>query len=230
MPVIDQILESRRIVITCGTGGVGKTTLSAALAMRAALHGRKAVVITIDPAKRLAHSLGLESLGDEPLDLTPHLREALGANASQELTGSLAAIMPDSRKTFETFVRSLTSDPKTAERVFQNPIFQIFSKEFSGTNEYMALQRLYRLHAQGQYDCIILDTPPSRDTLAFLDAPQLLAQFFDERLIKWLVLPTNKLVSSGMRRALGLLESLTGAGFMTHLFDFAHALFEVRAT
>jgi anion-transporting ArsA/GET3 family ATPase len=112
--------------------------------------------------------------------------------------------------------------------VIENPIFQIFAKEFSGTNEYMAMQRLYALDQLGKYDTIILDTPPSRNTLAFLNAPQLLSQFFEERFIRWLVLPANRLFTAGMRKGLSLLERLTGTGFMTSLFDFASALFEIR--
>jgi anion-transporting ArsA/GET3 family ATPase len=222
---IDHVLSQRTILITCGTGGVGKTTLSAAIAIRAALQGRNTVVITIDPAKRLATSLGLEKLGDEPTDLTPQLRKAAG---STEVKGTLHAIIPDTRKTFEAFVRELAPDYATAQRIMRNPIFQIFAKEFSGTNEYMALEKLFQLHESGKYDCIILDTPPSRNTLAFLDAPKLLAQLFEERLIRWLVLPANRIVSAGMKKALGILEKLTGAGFMTSLFEFASALFEVQ--
>jgi anion-transporting ArsA/GET3 family ATPase len=235
--MIDDILRKRKIVITCGTGGVGKTTLSAAMALRAAMLGKRAVVITIDPAKRLATSLGIKGLGNEPTDLTPHLREAWEKAKAQgrklpdgetEIKGTLAAIVPDTRATFEAFVRELSPNASVADRVMRNPIFQIFAREFSGTNEYMALERLYALHQLHQFDCIILDTPPSRNTLAFLEAPKLLAQFFEAGLIRWLVLPANRLFAAGMRKALGILEKLTGAGFMTQLFDFASALFEVR--
>lgn len=231
---IDQILRERRIIVTCGTGGVGKTTVSSAIALRAAMLGRKAVVITIDPAKRLATSLGIAKLGDEPTDLTPALKaawekaRAAGKPVPAAFTGTLAAIVPDTRRTFEAFVRELAPNPAVADRVMRNPIFQIFAKEFSGTNEYMALERLYSLHQTNEFDCIILDTPPSRNTLAFLEAPKLLAQFFDAGIIRWLVLPANRLLATGMKKALGILEKLTGAGFMTHLFDFAAALFEVR--
>ncbi len=231
---IDAILQKRRIIITCGTGGVGKTTLSAALALRAACLGKNAAVITIDPAKRLATSLGLGELGDQPLDLTPQLRRAhlklkkQGLDISTECKGTLAALMPDTRRTFEAFIHSLNPSPAVTDQILRNPIFQIFAREFSGSNEYMALERLYALNLQKRFDCIILDTPPSRNTLAFLDAPKLLTRFFEERLIRWLVLPTNKIVSMGMKKALGVLEKLTGSGFMTHLFDFASALFEVQ--
>ena len=223
---IDEILQRRRILVTCGTGGVGKTTLSATLALRAALLGKRAVVITIDPAKRLATSLGLKSLGDHPTDLTEQLKKA----AKREVPGTFSAIIPDTRKTFDQFVRTLITKEEEAERIFRNPIYQIFAREFSGANEYMALQRLYALDRLKEYDCIILDTPPSRNTLAFLDAPKLLARFFEDKLIQLLVLPANKLVAGGMKKALGLLSKLTGENFMTHLFDFASALFEVRHT
>ena len=231
---IDKTLLNKRVIITCGTGGVGKTTLSAALGIRSALQGRRTVVVTIDPAKRLATSLGLSGLGDHPTDLTPQVKAAFekaklnGAHLPETLTGTLAAIVPDTRKTFESFVRELAPNPAAAERVMRNPIFQIFAKEFSGTNEYMALERLHALHVQDQYDCIILDTPPTRNTLAFLEAPRLLAQFFDEKLIRWLVLPANKFVATGMKKAFSILEGLTGASFMAHLFDFASGLFSVQ--
>ncbi len=221
---IDSLLLNRRIIVTCGTGGVGKTTFSAALALRAALLGKNALVITIDPAKRLATSLGLESLGDQPHDLTSALEKV----AKKKVTGRFSALMPDTRNTFETFIRSLSDRPEVGERVIRNPIFQIFAREFSGTNEYMAMKRLYMLDRDRQFDLIILDTPPSRNTLAFLDAPKLLARLFEEKLIKWLTVPANKILSIGMKKVLGVLERLTGAGFMTDLVEFAAALFEVR--
>jgi|GEM_PF-351084 anion-transporting ArsA/GET3 family ATPase len=235
---IDQALSRRKIIITCGTGGVGKTTLSAAIAMRGAILGKKMVVVTIDPAKRLATSLGLQSLSNEPTDLTPQLKaayhkiqkeEQLDPVIPQEITGTLSAIVPDTRKTFEDFVHELAPNPASAQKVINNPIFQIFAREFSGTNEYMALERLLALFELNQYDCIILDTPPTRNTLAFLDAPKTLAQFFEEKLIRWLVLPSNQLLATGMKKALGILEGLTGSGFMTNLFEFASALFKVQA-
>jgi anion-transporting ArsA/GET3 family ATPase len=228
---LDSILAKRRILITCGTGGVGKTTLSAAMAVRAALAGKRTVVITIDPAKRLATSLGLEKLGDHPTDLTEALREACRRVSPEHagFKGTLEAIVPDTKHTFETFVRSIASSEANAERVLRNPIFQVFAKEFSGTNEYMALERLYSLAMNDSYDCIVLDTPPSRNTLAFLDAPGLLARLFEEKFIRWLAIPANKLVAAGMKKAMGVLERLTGTGFMTNLVDFSSALFEMQA-
>jgi anion-transporting ArsA/GET3 family ATPase len=239
---IDRIIRSRKIIITCGTGGVGKTTLSSAIALRAALLGKRTVVVTIDPAKRLATSLGLKSLGDDPTDITPVLLPAIKkarnegfripgdgpGTLSGTKIGSIAAIIPETRKTFEIFIRSIAPSALVAERVLKNSIFKVFATEFSGANEYMALERLYALEQTGEYDCIILDTPPSRNTLDFLNAPKILAQFFEEKMIRWLIVPTNKLVGAGMKKALSILERLTGEGFMTDLVDFAAGLFELQ--
>lgn len=228
---------NRKIYITCGTGGVGKTTLSAALGIRLAQEGRRVVVITMDPAKRLATSLGLDEKQDpsilhsvhrEPTNLTDVLQH-LASGQNRTIPGQFWALIPDTRSTFEAFVRELAPNPQVAERVMNSRIFDIFAKEFSGTNEYMALEKLEALERDPRFDTIILDTPPSRNTLAFLEAPRVLSQFFDEKIIKWLVLPSQKIFSMGVKKALQVLESLTGAGFMTDLLDFAQALFEVRA-
>ncbi|MEK7691000.1 MAG: ArsA-related P-loop ATPase, partial [Bdellovibrionota bacterium] len=209
-----------------GKGGVGKTTLSVAMALRAATLGRKAVVLTLDPAKRLATSLGMDSasVGDTPLDLTARLRETI-----PHLTGRFAAIMPDTGRTFDAFVSTLSDDPSVLQSIRRNPIFEMISREYSGSNEYMAMVRMHQLHRTGEYDLIVLDTPPSRNAVAFLDAPQLLARFFDERMVRWFVLPTNQLFATGMRKAFGILESLTGSAFVSNLFDFGARLFDVRA-
>ncbi|NDD90729.1 hypothetical protein EBZ37_01400 [bacterium] len=136
--------------------------------------------------------------------------------------------MPDTRSTFEAFLKGLTENPATADRLFQNPLFQIFAREFSGANEYMAIQKLQSIHESGRYDCIILDTPPSRSTMEFLDAPKLLNQLFEANYIQWLIVPANKLASSAMKKVLGLLEKLMGANFMSYLMEFVTILFEVR--
>jgi anion-transporting ArsA/GET3 family ATPase len=211
---------------------VGKTTLSAAMAVLGALNGKRTAVITIDPAKRLATSLGLDELGDHPTDITERLRDAT-RKLRPELagfTGTLEAIVPDTKRTFEEFVRSLSSSPAVAERVIQNPIFQIFAKEFSGTNEYMAMEKLFSIAKSGRYDCIVLDTPPSRNTLAFLDVPALMARLFEEKLIRWVAVPANKFMAVGMKKALSLLERLTGQGFMVHMVEFFAALLEVQGS
>jgi anion-transporting ArsA/GET3 family ATPase len=223
---IDELISKRKILITSGTGGVGKTTISAAMALRSALKGHRTVVITIDPAKRLKTSLGLTNTNEEMADLTPLLHEMFPKEMHPH--GSLHAIIPDTEKTFDHFIHSLTSSKETAERVLRNPIFEILGREFSGANEYMAMKRLYSLAQEGKYDTIILDTPPSRNTLAFLDAPKLLSRFFEERFIQWIVAPTNRILSAGVNRSLRILESLTGSGFMKNFIEFSSALFELR--
>jgi anion-transporting ArsA/GET3 family ATPase len=224
MKTILDSLKNRRILITCGTGGVGKTTVAASLAVQAALLGKKAVVITIDPAKRLATSLGLKTLSTEPTDLTASLETAVG----KACTGKLYALMPESSQSFDRLIRSLTHKPEVLEKIFNNPILKTFSQELSGANEYLALEELHHLFLQKQFDLIILDTPPSRNTVSFLEAPRLLSRFFEEKLIKWLVLPANKIVAGGVRKLFSILEKLTGAGFMNSLFDFGEALFAIQ--
>lgn len=229
---LDAILKRRKILITCGTGGVGKTTLSAAMAIRACQIGKRAVVVTIDPAKRLAQTLGLslppkdsasgEALTGEPVELT-HQLEGIPN------TGRLYALIPDTRKSFEKFVQGMAPNRDAAEKVIKNPIFEIFAKEFSGTNEYLALERLLSLHKNPEYDCIILDTPPSRNTLSFLEAPTILSRFLEEKVIRSLVLPSQKLFAVGVKTALGMLESLTGSLFMTQLLEFSQSLLEVQS-
>lgn len=217
-------LENRKVLITCGTGGVGKTTVSASLGVKAALLGKKVIVITIDPAKRLATSLGLEKLGHEPTDLTPALEKGTGL----KIPGKLFALMPNSRESFERMIRSLTTNESAVQRIFKNPILATFSQDFSGANEYLALEELIYFHLRKDFDLVILDTPPSRNTLSFLEAPQLLARFFEEKFIRFLVMPANRFLAFGMRKAFGVLEKLTGPGFMNQLFDFGEALFEVQ--
>lgn len=224
MKTLFDSIANRRVLITCGTGGVGKTTVSASLGVRAALEGKRVIVITIDPAKRLATSLGLDKLGHEPTDLTAELAKAAG----REVKGKFCALMPNSRESFERLIRSLTTKEEAVQRIFRNPILNTFSQDFSGANEYLALEELVHFHGRSEFDLIILDTPPSRNTLSFLEAPQLLARFFEEKMIRFLVMPANRLIAFGMRKAFQILERLTGAGFVNQLFDFGEALFEVQ--
>ncbi|MBI4926021.1 MAG: ArsA family ATPase [Bdellovibrio sp.] len=206
---------------------MGKTTLSAALGIRAALTGKNTIVITIDPAKRLATALGLDISVNAPTDLTPLLVKTIHPPVLGY--GSFHALMPNTRQTFETFLLSLSNNAEFSKKLMQNPIFQIFTRDFSGANEYMALEKLYEIFISNKYDIIILDTPPSRNMLSFLNAPELLNRFFEEKLIRYLLLPSHKLFSSSMRKVLSLLEKLTGSAFTTHLFDFASSIFQIRA-
>lgn len=224
MNTVFESIANRRVLITCGTGGVGKTTVSASLAVRAALEGKRVIVITIDPAKRLATSLGLDKLGHEPTDLT----DALAKAAGRPVKGRFSALMPKSRESFERLIRSLTTNEEAVQRIFGNPILNTFSQDFSGANEYLALEELVHFYGRSEFDLVILDTPPSRNTLSFLEAPQLLARFFEEKMIRFLVMPANRLLAFGMRKAFNILERMTGTGFVNQLFDFGEALFEVQ--
>jgi anion-transporting ArsA/GET3 family ATPase len=190
---VDELLDDpgTRVIVCCGSGGVGKTTTSAALALRAAERGRRTVVLTIDPARRLAQALGLEALGNEP-----------GAVVSAD--GDLHAMMLDMRRTFDEMVEA-HAEPDRAAAILANPFYQTISSSFSGTQEYMAMEKLGRLAATGEWDLIVVDTPPSRSALDFLDAPQRMSTFLDGRMIRLLSAPA---------RAGGLgLRKIVGAGF-----------------
>jgi anion-transporting ArsA/GET3 family ATPase len=179
---VDALLDDPRtaIVVCCGSGGVGKTTTSAALALRAAERGRRAVVLTIDPAKRLAQALGLEALGNEP-------GRVPGAGAHG---GELHAMMLDMRRTFDEMEQT-HSTPERAEVILANPFYQTISSSFSGTQEYMAMEKLGQLAATGQWDLVVVDTPPSRHAIDLLEAP--------ERLVKFLGHPVYRTLTTGQR-------------------------------
>ena len=177
---VDAILADRgvRIVVCCGAGGVGKTTTAAALGLRAAEeHGRRTVVLTIDPARRLAQALGLSELDNTP-------RQVTGTDAD------LHAMMLDMKRTFDEVVLTHT-DPAKAQEIFANPFYQAMSSTFSGTQEYMAMEKLGQLRAKDEWDLIVVDTPPSRSALDFLDAPQRLARFLDGRMLRILLAPAR---------------------------------------
>lgn len=229
MSMISRLIAEKRVIVCCGSGGVGKTTTAAALAMRAAQEGKRTVVITIDPAKRLATSLGLKALGSMPTDLTDHVNEELKAANLKPITGRFFAVMPDTNETFESWVRSMAGDNQgLAARVLKTSIYKIFAKEFSGTNEYMAMEKLHELYEEHKYDLVVLDTPPSANTLTFLEAPQLLAGFFDDKMIKWFISPGSRILATGLKKVMEILEKLTGHGFISDLIEFTTALFALR--
>jgi anion-transporting ArsA/GET3 family ATPase len=176
-----------RVVVCCGSGGVGKTTTAAALALRAAEMGRQAVVLTIDPARRLAQALGLHELSNYP-----HQVAGIGNG------GHLYAMMLDMRRTFDEMVQAHAT-PERASQIIANPFYQTISSSFSGTQEYMAMEKLGQLVATGQWDLIVVDTPPSRSALDFLDAPQRMASFLDGRMIRLLSAPARA-GGRGLRR------------------------------
>ncbi|WP_068426859.1 ArsA family ATPase [Piscicoccus intestinalis] len=225
---IDGLLDDpgTRVIVCCGSGGVGKTTSAAALALRAAERGRRVAVMTIDPARRLAQSLGLDEL-----DNTPRAVAGLGAE-EQAGFGSLDAMMLDMKRTFDEVVQAHAT-PEKAEQILANPFYVALSSSFAGTQEYMAMEKLGQLHAQRgrdgrpRWDLIVVDTPPSRSALDFLDAPERLGSFLDGRFIRLLLAPAKvgsraylKVVSKGMGVARGALSKVLG----TQLLDDVQTL------
>jgi anion-transporting ArsA/GET3 family ATPase len=218
---VDRLLADPaiRVIVCCGSGGVGKTTTAAALGVRAAEeHGRRTVVLTIDPARRLAQSLGLTELDNTP--------RQVGTVRS----GELFAMMLDMKRTFDDVVAAHT-DPRRAEEIYVNPFYQAMSSTFAGTQEYMAMEKLGQLRAQDEWDLIIVDTPPSRSALDFLDAPSRLGRFLDGRMLRLLSAPARtggrsvfSLVTASFGLFSKLMDKVLGAQLITDLSGFVGAL------
>jgi anion-transporting ArsA/GET3 family ATPase len=203
-----------RIVVACGSGGVGKTTLAAALGVRAAEHGRRVVVLTIDPARRLAQSMGLTELDNTP-------RSVPGVPG-------LHAMMLDMKRTFDEIVLA-HSTPEKAEQILANPFYKTLSSSFAGTSEYMAMEKLGQLSASGEWDLIVVDTPPSRSALDFLDAPDRLGRFLDGRLLRVLSGPSTsgrpylRIVQAGVGLMTSALTRVLGAQVLSDARTFVSA-------
>ena len=232
---VDALLDdpATRIIVCCGSGGVGKTTTSAALALRAAERGRKVVVLTIDPARRLAQSMGIAELDNTP-------RPVDGVDGASG--GSLDAMMLDMKRTFDELVESQAS-PAKAKQILENPFYVVLSSSFAGTQEYMAMEKLGQIHAEamadGTYDLVVVDTPPSRSALDFLDAPERLSSFLDGRFIKLMVAPARgpaKLLGAGFGLVTNALTKIIGGQVLRDLQLFVTAIdtvfggFRQRAT
>ncbi|MEU3144098.1 MULTISPECIES: ArsA family ATPase [unclassified Streptomyces] len=220
---IDPLIEDRgtRIVVCCGSGGVGKTTTAAALGLRAAERGRKVVVLTIDPARRLAQSMGIDSLDNVP-------RRVKGIDDSAG--GELHAMMLDMKRTFDEIVEA-HADPERASAILGNPFYQSLSAGFAGTQEYMAMEKLGQLRARDEWDLIVVDTPPSRSALDFLDAPKRLGSFLDGKLIRVLLAPAKvggragmKFLNVGMSMMTGVLGKVLGGQLLGDVQTFVAAM------
>jgi anion-transporting ArsA/GET3 family ATPase len=219
---VDALLDDRgtEIIVCCGAGGVGKTTTSAALALRAAERGRKVVVLTIDPARRLAQSMGIERLDNTPRPV---------ADVDTTAGGSLDAMMLDMKRTFDEVVEGQAS-PEKARQILENPFYVALSSSFAGTQEYMAMEKLGQLHRQaladGSHDLIVVDTPPSRSALDFLDAPERLSSFLDGRFIRLLLAPARgpaRLMTAGVSVVTNALTKVLGAQILRDMQTFVAA-------
>ena len=215
---IAERLFSGRLIVCVGCGGVGKTTVAAALGIEAARAGRRTLVLTIDPARRLADALGVELSGEAREIPLPALERS---------SGSLSALMLDMKRTFDGLVERFAENAEIRERIFANSIYQHVSDALAGSAEYSAMERVYQVAESGDYDLIVVDTPPAQHALDFLEAPQRLIDFLESRLVALLIHPAFsagrlglKFFQRGARRVLQLLEGVTGLSFLEDLSEF----------
>jgi anion-transporting ArsA/GET3 family ATPase len=214
---LGEVVRTARIVVCCGSGGVGKTTAAAALALHAAEQGRRTCVLTIDPARRLAQALGLDLLSNTPSPVGRGLRGP----------GSLDAMMLDMRRTFDELIERYARDPEQADRILANRFYQRVSSTLAGTQEYMAMEKLYELHESRRWELLVVDTPPTRSALDFLDAPDNLNELLDARMFRLLIAPAQR-VGRGYLRGLNLattamtrmVRRLTGSELLAEVGEF----------
>ncbi len=232
---VDRLLDDprTRIIVCCGSGGVGKTTTAAALGLRAAERGRHVVVLTVDPARRLAQSMGLSSLDNTPRPVPGATNNSAADNGEADNGeapgGTLHAMMLDMKRTFDEIVEA-HSDPDRAAQILANPFYQSLSSSFAGTQEYMAMEKLGQLRRAEEWDLIVVDTPPSRSALDFLDAPQRLGRFLDGRLIRLLSAPTKaggraylKFMTAGFTMVTGVITKIIGVQMLRDVQTFIAA-------
>lgn len=220
---LEDLVGSRRVIITVGAGGVGKTTTAAAIGVAAARRGKRVLCLTIDPAKRLAESLGITEMRTEAATVDP----ARFAAAGIELTGSLTAMMLDTKRTFDELVVKYSSTKEKADRLLGNKLYQYVSTSLAGTQEYMAMEKLVAVKDDPRYDLIVLDTPPTTNALDFLDAPQRLMEALDSATMKWFVQAFEQsgkfslnLIAKSAAAILRGIGKITGGGFLEAMAEF----------
>ncbi|HMC39526.1 MAG TPA: ArsA-related P-loop ATPase [Acidimicrobiales bacterium] len=215
---LEQLLAAKEIAITCGSGGVGKTTAAAAAAaMVAVKQGGKVLVVTVDPARRLANALGLEGFGNAEKRVPPEAFAAAGVTPR----GELWAAMLDTKEAWDRLVQRHSPDARTARRILDNPLYQNVSGRFVQSHEYIAMERLYEIHSEGDYDLIVVDTPPTRNALDFLEAPQRMADFFSSRFLRWLTVPyRSRLVNLASRPFYQVADRILGSQFLQDIAEF----------
>ena len=212
------LLASKEMVLVVGSGGVGKTTTAAALALSAVVEsGGRVLVLTIDPARRLADALGTGGLQNEPTRVPPDALSILGA----EVSGELWAAMLDTRLGWDELVRRHAPDRRTRDAVLANPLYQNLTGRFVHSHDYLAMERLHELHSSGEWDLIVVDTPPSRNALTFLDAPRRMREFFGSKLLAWLTVPyRSRLVTLASRPFFQIADRILGSRFLQDIAEF----------
>jgi anion-transporting ArsA/GET3 family ATPase len=227
---LSPLLNDKRIIVCAGAGGVGKTTVAAAIALGFASQGQRVLCITIDPAKRLADSLGIGAMSSEEQQVSPELFRAAGLPVS----GTLTVLMLDTKRTFDDLVRRHASSAAVRDRILQNRIYNYVSTSLAGTQSYMAMEKVLLVRQDSRFDRIVLDTPPTSNALDFLDAPERLIEAIDSAAMRWLVQTFEKsgrfslnLVARGVSLVLRGMGRLTGQGFLEHLAEFVAELNEL---
>lgn len=216
--VVEQLIAAKEVVVACGPGGVGKTTAAAALAATAAARvGGRVLVVTVDPARRLADALGLAGLGNA----ATRVPEASFREAGVTPKGELYAAMVDMSESWDALVNRHAPDARTARQILANPLYQNITGRFAQGHDYIAMERLYELHEEGNYDLIVVDTPPSRNAFDLLDAPSRMTDFFSSRLLRWLTVPyRSRLVNFASRPFYQVADRILGSQLLQDLADF----------
>ena len=215
---LEQLLAAKEIAICCGAGGVGKTTTAAAAAAMAAVRlGGKVLVLTVDPARRLADALGMQDLGN----VETRVPESTFNAAGVEPRGELWAAMLDAKQSWDELVRRHAPDKATVRKILDNPLYQNVSGRFAQGHEYIAMERLYEIHQTGKYDLIVVDTPPTRNALDFLEAPDRMAEFFSSRLLRWLTAPArSRVLNLASRPFYQVADRILGTQFLQDIGEF----------
>ena len=223
---LDQLLAAKELVISCGSGGVGKTTTAAALAAMAAVRlGGKVLVVTVDPARRLADALGVESAGNEERQVPAALFHQAGVSPR----GELWAAMLDTKQSWDDLVARHAPDRRTAQRILDNKLYENITGHFVHSHEYIAMERLYQLHHDGSYDLIVVDTPPTRNALDFFEAPERMAEFFSSRLLRLLSAPyRSSVMGFASRPFFTVADRVLGSQFLEEIAEF-FSLFQTMA-
>jgi anion-transporting ArsA/GET3 family ATPase len=215
---LDGLLASKEIVVACGPGGVGKTTTAAAAAAMAASRlGGKVLVLTVDPARRLADALGLEGIGNTERRVPDETFVAAGVKPM----GELWAAMLDTKESWDSLIRLHAPDERTRDEILSNPLYRNISARFVQSHDYIAMERLFEIHSDGNYDLIVVDTPPTRNALDFLDAPERMAEFFSSRLLRWLIVPyRSRLVNFASKPFYQIADRILGTQFLEDVAEF----------